>query len=229
MPYSSGMANPVIVIVGAGPGMGMAVARRFASAGYDVGLIGRDADKTEELATALEKDGAQVGWAAVDVADAAALTDVLQRMTGHTGRIDVLLVNQSAYRPATATQVTAAELLADLAVGTAPLLTAVQAVLPLLREQHTGTVLATGSGAADSPSPGAASLGPQKAALRNLVQALAAELAPEGIHVATVTVHGNLKEGTPFAPTRIAEQFFALVEQTSTDPAGWDTVVDYRG
>jgi NADP-dependent 3-hydroxy acid dehydrogenase YdfG len=223
------MSNPVMVIIGAGPGMGLAVARRFASAGYDIGLIGRDAGKTEELAGTLEREGAQVGWAAVDVADAPELTAVLRRMTEHTGRLDVLLFNPSAFRACTATQVTAADLLADLAVGTAPLLTAVQAVLPLLREQHTGTVLATGSGAADTPSPGAASLGPQKAALRSLVQELAVELGAAGIHVATVTVHGNLKEGTPFAPSLIAETFFALVEQTHGDPAKWETVVDYRG
>jgi NADP-dependent 3-hydroxy acid dehydrogenase YdfG len=223
------MPNPVIVIVGAGPGMGMAVARRFAAAGYDIGLIGRHAHEVEELAGTLEGEGASVGWGAVDVADAAELTAVLRRITEHTGRIDVLLVNQSVYRGCSATQLTAEQLLADLAVGTAPLLTAVQAVLPLLLEQHTGTVLATGSAAADSPDPGAASLGPQKAALRNLVQALAVELAPEGIHVATVTVRGVLKEGTPFAPSHIADRFFDLVEQTSADPAEWDTVVDYTG
>lgn len=223
------MSNPVIVIIGAGPGMGMAVARRFASGGYDVGLIGRNPEHTEALATTLEGEGVQVGWAAVDVADAPALTAVLERMTGHTGRLDVLLVNADAYRDRSATQVTAEQLLADLAVGTAPLLTAVQAVLPLLREQHTGTILATGSGAADHPDPSAATIGPQKAALRNLVQSLAAELGPDGIHVATVTVHGILKEGTPFAPARIADRFFELVEQTAGDPARWDVVVDHRG
>ena len=116
--------------------------------------------------------------------------------------------------------------LAATAVGTASLLTAVQAVLPVLRKQHTGTILATGSAAADHPTVSAASLGVQKAALRNLIQALAGELTSEGIHVATLTVRGRIAEGTPFSPDAIAEVFAGLVAETATDPAGWHTLLD---
>jgi NADP-dependent 3-hydroxy acid dehydrogenase YdfG len=220
------MGNPVIIIVGAGPGVGAATARRFAAAGYDIGLIARNAKRLEEFAETLGQEGAQVGWAAADISDEAALGEALRRMTEHTGRLDVLLHNASAYRAAPATELTASDLLTDLAIGTASLLTAAQAALPLFREQRTGTIIATGSGVADRPNPLAASLGPQKAALRNLVQVLASELAPEGIHVATVTIQGVIAEGTPFAPSAIAEIFAGLVEETASDPANWRTIVD---
>jgi NADP-dependent 3-hydroxy acid dehydrogenase YdfG len=220
------MSNPVIIIVGAGPGVGAATARKFAAAGYDIGLIARNAQRLQEFAADLEKEGANVGWAAVDIADPTALAETLRRMTAHTGRVDVLVYNAVAFRSTPATELTAEQLLADLGAGTASLLTAVQAVLPVLRQQHTGTIIATGSGAADHPNVSAASLGVQKAALRNLIQALAGELAGEGIHVATVTVRGAIAEGTPFSPAAIADVFAGLVAETSTDQANWHTLLN---
>jgi NADP-dependent 3-hydroxy acid dehydrogenase YdfG len=146
-------------------------------------------------------------------------------MTERTQRLDVLLYNVSTYRPATSLEITADDLLTDLRIGAAGLLTAVQAVLPVLRLQRTGTILATGGGSADRPFKGAATLGVQKAALRALVQALAADLAPDGIHVATITINGTIKDGTPFAPDRIAELYWDLAQETAGDPATWRTVV----
>lgn len=220
------MSNPVIIIAGAGSGVGAATARRFAAAGYDIGLLARDADRLRSLADELGRDGTNVGWAAADLADAEALDAALSEMGERTGRVDVLLHNASVWRGVKASELTAAQLQADLAVGAASLLTAVQAVLPVLRRQHTGTILATGGGTADRPDVAAASLGVQKAALRNLVQVLAAELAGEGIHVATVTVRGRIADGTPFSADAISEVLAGLVAQTSEDPAGWHTVVD---
>lgn len=217
------MSNPVIIIVGAGPGVGAATARQFAAAGYDIGLVARNPQRLEQFAAELAQGGTNVGWAALDIADAAALDAALRRMIEKTGRVDVLVHNAVAFRPSPATELTAEQLLADLGIGTASLLTSVHAVLPVLREQRTGTIIATGSGVADRPTVSAASLGLQKAALRNLVQVLADELSAEGIHVATVTVRGMIADGTPFAPDRIAEVFAGLVAETSTDQANWHT------
>jgi NADP-dependent 3-hydroxy acid dehydrogenase YdfG len=85
------MSNPVIIIVGAGPGVGAATARKFASAGYDIGLLARDATRLEQFAADLGATGTKVGWAAVDIADRDELHATLGRMTAHTGRVDVLL------------------------------------------------------------------------------------------------------------------------------------------
>ena len=220
------MSKPVIIIVGAGPGVGAATARTFAAAGYDIGLLARDAGRLEKFAAELEEGGTNVGWAAVDVADATALDATLRRMTDATGRVDVLLHNAVAFNPVPATELTAEELLTDLGVGVGSLLTAVRAVLPVLRQQRTGTILATGSGAADRPTISAGSLGVQKAALRTLIQTLAGELTGEGIHVATVTVRGLIAPGTPFSPEAIADVFAGLVAQTASEPAGWQTLVN---
>ncbi|MFP5347322.1 MAG: SDR family NAD(P)-dependent oxidoreductase [Actinomycetes bacterium] len=223
------MTNPLLVVLGAGPGIGTSVARRFGRDGFDVALVGRREAELARIGGALQSEGITAGWAPADVADSAVLTEALERFAGHAGRVDVLHHNISTFRAATASQTTAAELLADVAVGVASLLTAVRAVLPWMLEAGTGTVLATGSGAADRPMTDGATLGVQKAALRNLVQAMAAELRPRGVHVATVTVHGVLAEGTAFTPDAVAEQLFDLAAETAGPVEAWRRVVDFRG
>jgi NADP-dependent 3-hydroxy acid dehydrogenase YdfG len=220
------VSKPIALVIGAGPGLGRASALRFARAGYDIGLVSRREETVKKLADEVSAAGADAGWAAADIADPEALGGAIRRMAEHTGRVDVLHFNPSAGREANTRELTAAQLLADLAVGTAGLLTAVQAALPTLLQQHTGTILVTGSGVADNPFPAMASLGVQKAAVRNLTLAMAADLRPEGIHVATVTVRGYLQAGTPTSPEAVADVLFALTQETAGDPAAWRTHVD---
>jgi NAD(P)-dependent dehydrogenase (short-subunit alcohol dehydrogenase family) len=61
--------------------------------------------------------------------------------------------------------------------------------------------------------PQLASLAIGKAGIRSLALSLAKELAPEGIHVATVTICGFIQSGTAFAPDRLADRYLALHEQ----------------
>lgn len=142
--------SPTIVVLGAGPRLGASVARRFARAGYDVGLLGRREAPLAELGRALQAEGVTVGWAVADVSDPPALTAAIGRFASHTGRVDVLHHNVSVQRDATASRTSADDLLADLACGAASLLTAVRAVLPWMLDAGRGTVLATGSGPAGS-------------------------------------------------------------------------------
>ena len=60
---------PSIAIFGAGPALGLSVARRFAADGYEVGLVARDPAKLTELERALSQDGASVATFAADLAD----------------------------------------------------------------------------------------------------------------------------------------------------------------
>jgi NADP-dependent 3-hydroxy acid dehydrogenase YdfG len=222
------VTRPVALVLGAGPGLGLASARAFARAGYDVALVGRREEALAQLAGQIGVDGVDVGWAAVDVADAAALTAAVQRFAAHTGRLDVLHHNVSVYRAGRLGDVTADDLLADVAAGVASLLTAVRAALPALRDSG-GSVVVTGGGAADRPAADAITLGVQKAGLRSLLQAMAPDLAAQGVHAATLTVRGYLKEGTPFDPARVADAVLALAEQRHDDPDTWLPVHDFTG
>jgi NAD(P)-dependent dehydrogenase (short-subunit alcohol dehydrogenase family) len=218
------MTNPLIIVLGAGPGIGAAVARRFGRAGYDPALISRSPDALTELGEQLQAEGLTTGWTAVDLTDRPRLSAAIERFGSHAGSIQHLHFNPSVTRMADPLSLSAEDLLADVHVGAASLLTAVQAARPFMSVG--ARITATGSMAADHPWAAAASLGVQKAGLRSLVSALDATLKPEGIRAVTVTVAGTVQAGTPFDPTNIAEAIFAAAH---TDDEFWADEVRFTG
>ncbi|GCD91559.1 SDR family oxidoreductase [Nocardioides sp. LS1] len=216
------MSKPVIVVVAAGPGVSGSVARRFAQDGHDVGLIGIDDGPLAELKASI--DGADVQTVVADLTDTESATHAIRTLGDHFGRIDVLHFNPSAFREKDPLELTVPELLQDVALGVGGLLTAVQAARPYL--SRGGRVTATGSMAADQPWHRAASLGVQKAGLRNLVISLDKTLEPDGIRAVSVTVRGTLAREGAFTPDRVAEAIHAAATQ---DEAGWQAEVPYSG
>ena len=218
------MSNRVLVVVGAGPGVSGSVARRFAHEGYDALLLGTDEAALAELAARVRDLGVSADSAVVDVTDAAALTSAVTAYAERAGRIDVVHFNPSAFREKDPLELGVAELLEDVALGVGALLTAVQAARPFLSAG--GRITVTGSMAADRPWNRAASLGVQKAGVRNLVHSLDATLAPDHIRAVSVTVRGTLAREGAFTPDRVAEALYAA----ATRPEDvWTTEVPYAG
>lgn len=218
------MSSPVVVVVAAGPGVSGSVARLFASRGYRVGLVGHDEAVLIEVAAGIAPDTDHVQWRVADVTDVDGATAAVTGLGEAFGRIDVLHFNPSAYRASDPLHLSVDELLADVAVGVGALLTAVQAARPFMSSGARVTV--TGSMAADEPSSAAASLGVQKAGVRNLVHSLDDVLAPDGIRAVSVTVRGVLAREGSFTPDRVAE---AIVTASEQDVAAWRTEVPYEG
>jgi NAD(P)-dependent dehydrogenase (short-subunit alcohol dehydrogenase family) len=200
-------AKPVCAIVGAGPGLGTALARRFAAGGYAVlGLLRNAESSTSPTGT--------IFWPA-DAADPENLAGALEGGARALGApIEVLIYN--AYRstmvqpgPSALDPLQAIE---DFKVNVAGALAAARAVLPAMRAAARGTILFTGGGLALDPTGWlpAASLAIGKSALRSLAFTLHAELAPAGIHAGTVTVTGQIAPGTAFDPGAIADAFWTM-------------------
>jgi NAD(P)-dependent dehydrogenase (short-subunit alcohol dehydrogenase family) len=223
-PKVAGMSAPVYVVLGAGPGLGLAVARRFAQEGYVAVLATRTTSGAEPLAAALRDEGHRAEGVGVDLTDAADVSAVVTAIGERHGRIDVLHFNPSAWREKDPLHLTVPELLEDVTLGAGALLPAVQAARPFLRSG--ARVLATGSAAADKPSAVAASLGVQKAAVRNLVTSLDATLAPDGIRAVAVQINGVLGKEGPFSPSPIADAMWAAVARPDD---GWVPHVPYDG
>jgi NAD(P)-dependent dehydrogenase (short-subunit alcohol dehydrogenase family) len=218
--------DKVIFIVGMGPGVSAAVARRFAREGYAVGAVARSADKLEEQLATLRLSGARVAGATADAGDIGSLRAALARLRVELGDAGVLVHNAAgvSYRPVA--ELSPEAFAADLAVSAVGAFTAAQQVLPAMRAQGSGTLLFTGGGFAFEPMPVMASLGAGKAAVRNLAFSLYADLKDSGIHAATVTICGTVAPGSTFDPDRIAEAYWQLHAQ----PAGaFEREVQFRG
>src|SRR3954463_11639326 len=79
-----------MIIAGAGPNLGLAVAQRFGREGLPVGLISRDQQKLDALAAQLEDDGIRAAGAAADIRDADALTRAIESLADRLGPVEVL-------------------------------------------------------------------------------------------------------------------------------------------
>ena len=209
-----------VIVVGAGPGVSGSLARLYAAEGWSVGLVGNDEAALADLAATLV--GVRVERRVVDVADPAAGSWAVAELAERLGHVDVLHVNPSAYREADPLHLTVEQLLADVGLGVGVLLTAVQAARPWMGPGS--RVSATGSMAADQPNHVAASLGVQKAGLRNLVISLDGALQPEGMRAVSITVRGALSREGTFTPDKVAA---AILAATRQEESSWEPEVAY--
>ena len=214
------------LIVGAGPGMGRAIAAALGPGDGPVALIAR---RAESLA-ALEADLAAVGVTAqgfcADIEDEQQLRGAIAEARSALGPFRVVAFNASQFVPGPPSSIPLPEFRAGLAAGLTAALITVQATVADLRgATPEGCLLFTGGGLATNPWPPGIGLAIQKAGLRHFALAAADELRPEGVSVSIVTIRGTIEAGGPFDPARIAAVFAELavpgrerpVEVTYTD------------
>jgi NADP-dependent 3-hydroxy acid dehydrogenase YdfG len=129
-----------IAIIGAGPGLGAAVARRFGREGFAVALVARDQARLEALAGELMEDGVSARGYAADVRDRDALRRVLRNAADELGPVEVLqyspIPSRDFLKPVLET--TQADLAAAVEFSILGSFAAVDAVLPAMRAAGTG-------------------------------------------------------------------------------------------
>jgi NADP-dependent 3-hydroxy acid dehydrogenase YdfG len=193
---------PSIAVVGAGPGMGLAIARVFGSHGFDVALIARDRAKLDGLVDELATEGITAAGFPADVLDQAALTQALNDAATRFGRIDVLEyspLDAGTTALTTPSQSSTSDVQDQLDFQLYGAIAATQAVLPEMRQAGSGTLLyTTGAGSLD-PVPAVGNVNAAAAALRNWVVNLHKELADSGIQAAHVAIDVTLGV-TPVIP-----------------------------
>lgn len=212
-----------VVVLGAGPGLGLAVARRFGREGFAVTLLARHAPDLAALAGELRAAGVRVDTVVADVAEPHGFRAALQALAPRAP--GVVVYNAAVTAPDGILTSDVDHLLATHAVDVVGAVTAAQVFTPAMRRAGRGTFLATGGHPAVVPEPRHATLSLGKAGLRAAVSLLHDELAADGVHVSGVTIGGAITPGGALDPDRIAETYRALHTQP---PGEWtaETHVD---
>jgi len=205
------------IIVGAGPGLGLALTRTFAAAGHPVAMLARDKARLDDQAAQFSPDGPAVRGYATDAADPASLRAALGSAITELGAPDVLVYNTGVLRPDSPTGGDDQEWAHVTAINVLGARVAADAVLPQLRDGR-GTLLFTGGGYALHPSRKFSSLSVGKAALRAYVHVLHDQLAGTGVHATSVTITAEIGSGDPrFDPAVIARAYLELHGQPATE------------
>jgi short-subunit dehydrogenase len=200
-----------LLLVGAGPGLGTAVARRFAAGDFRVTLVARNPDSLASMAGALAGTGAPIATIAADAGDPDGLGARMRELYLGNGAPGVIVYNAVMGAPDRLLSSSVAHLQAAYSVDVISAIVVAQAAAPAMRAAGSGTILVTGGGFADHPIPALATVSLGKAALRSAATMLGADLAPDGVRVATLTIAGQIAAGTAFDPERIAERYWEVV------------------
>ena len=225
----------VAVIVGVGPGLGFALAKRFASAGMGVAMAARNREKLGQLLEKTPIEGARTY--ACDATDRAAVDRLFAEIDRDLGAPEVAVFNAGAFQPGSILEIEPAEFERCWRIGCLAGFLVGQAAARRMVAQGRGTILFTGATAALRGSARFANLAVPKFGLRALAQAMARELGPQGIHVGHVIIDGQIRseryahleaERGPDAllePDAIAEMYYQLHAQPRS---AWTLELDLR-
>ncbi|WP_330281271.1 SDR family NAD(P)-dependent oxidoreductase [Streptomyces sp. NBC_00588] len=188
-----------IAVIGAGPGLGAAVARRFGREGFDVALVSRNHERTRALAEELTAAGVTARGFAADVRDPKALAAALDTAHTELGPIEVLQYSPVPQRDfmLPVLETTHTDLVGPIEFSVYGPVAAVQQVLPGMRALGRGTVLFVNGGSAVVPHPDRAGTSVAFAAESAYGHLLHDTLAAEGIHVAQLIIPGAIVPGHP--------------------------------
>ena len=214
-----------LLLIGAGPGLGAAVARRFAEGGYKVTLAARSTDSLSQLADTLADTGADIDTIPVDASNSEGLGTRMSALYREDAAPGLIVYSAAMGAPDQLLTSSVAHLHEAYAVDVIGAIVVVQCAAPAMRASGRGTIIVTGGGFADHPISALATLSLGKAALRSAATMLGADLAPDGVRVATLTIAGQIVAGTSFDPARIAERYWQIVH--SDDP--WSAEFRFTG
>lgn len=206
------MSQPVCAIVGAGEGLGSALAAKFAAEGFNIALISRSETGSRAAAEAAAKAGAKVGFFAADAVQPESIERAVARAVGEMGEIEILIYNvRSDFTPCDPLAMTYAQLDEVYRLEVLGAFAAAKSVLPGMRDRGHGSLLFSSATAALRGSASHPLYAIGKFGLRALSQSLAKAYAKDGVHIVHFRLDCDLdvplmreKYGDRFDPEKMA-------------------------
>ena len=226
--------NRVALITGVGPGLGAALARRFAREGFRVGLVARKPDFIVALTDEISAAGSPALSLVADVGRPAEATAAVNRARANLGPVGVLIHNASSSLGEGLLATTPEEFEQSWRVAALGAFVCARETAPDMLAAGAGVMLFTGA-TSSVRGGGWLSFSSAKFAVRGLAQSLARELWPRGVHVAHVVVDGLIaaprsdeepsNDEPALDPARIADAYWHLATQ---DRSAWTLELDLR-
>ena len=223
----------VCVVAGVGPGNGAAFARRFSSAGYFVVMLSRQTKLTESLAREIPHSLAFE----CDVTDQVSVAEVFDRIEQTAGPAQTLIYNAGKGVWGSVEAITPQDFEVSWRSNALGLLITSQRAVPAMKQSGHGNIIVVGATASRRGAPGTAAFAPAKAAQRTLAEAMAKQLWPAGVHVASIIIDGVVDEPVARSqmpdkpdqffvhPADVAEMALSLARQM---PSAWTFEMEAR-
>jgi NADP-dependent 3-hydroxy acid dehydrogenase YdfG len=217
-----------IAIFGAGPALGLSIARRFGHEGYRVALVARRQESLDALAEALPD--VETATFRANLLDPTQLTEAVTAIEERFGHVDV-----AAWSPGGLDQqrvpvldVNPDELPGQLDLLLLAPIRLARLLLPGMRNRGDGALLYASGASAITPIPQLGNVGIALAAMRNYVLGANSALANEGVYVGIVPIGGLIKNSAAEAallnaPTEFENFDLEALKLTTLDP---DTIAD---
>jgi NAD(P)-dependent dehydrogenase (short-subunit alcohol dehydrogenase family) len=231
------MNGRVAAVLGVGPGLGAAVARRFAGEGFAVAMIARRKESLAEIRQDIEDDGGTALPVSADATDAGSVAAAFELIRSNLGDPEVLVYNAGAFQMGGILEISPAQFDECFRANCAGAFYAAREALPAMVEVGRGTILLTGASAALRGKARFSALAAGKFGLRALAQSMAREFGPQGIHVSHIIIDGQIntpsiremspdrEEHTLLSPDSIADTYWQLHTQ---DRSAWTLEADLR-
>lgn len=211
----------VALVTGVGPGTGKSIVERFAEAGYSVAMLARSQERLAHIESATPNAHAFV----CDVADDVALAATLLQVKESFGAPAIVVHNAVGAERGTYAEIDPQNMRRAFEINTMALLSLAKQLIPDMQAAGGGALICTGNTSAYRGKPRFAGFAPTKAAQRILLESIAREAGPKGIHAAYVAIDAviDLKWTREFfadkpdeffcQPSDIAEEVFRIAHQ----------------
>ena len=207
------MTKKNIVVVGAGKGLGNAVAKIFGKNDFRVILVSRNIERLNGHKTEFEKDNIETYVYPADCEKPQTLKKVFNEIQNKFGVVDVLVYNAAILEGGVPTSFDNDNFIRHCQTDVASALLCTKLVINKQAEQKNGVILFTGGILGDNPSKEFTGISVGKAALKALGKTLHDELKEKGIFVGLITVADVIQPDTKHSPELIAQKYWEMYQK----------------
>ncbi len=217
-----------VVIVGAGPGLGTSLARRFAESGFSISLIARNREKLLPLVDEVRSFGVNAIALKADATSESQVRRLFARTEKELGPVTIVIYNVSLRIRKPVLEISSHEFINAWKLSCYGGFLVGREAAKYMVPRAKGSIFFTGATASIKGFPSSAAFAVGKFGLLGLAESMARELQPKGIHVSHFVIDGVIgrdSKNSKLDPDAIAESYLQVHRQHRSS---WSFRVELR-